>query len=106
MFSSIHLLDGGHAHEFVRLDWASRKRLLPPLLVDNLLAVDALDFPVEGSERMERYLVDCYQKGWRSLGAFNLRGHRFIAKGLGPGTAGLGLDCYGGVGGYAGSGVG
>src|SRR3989441_2733178 len=105
MFSSIPLLDGDHAHEFVRLDWASRKRLLPPLRIDNLLAVDALDFPVEGSESMARYLVDCYQKGWRRLVAFNLRGHRFIANGLGLGSAGLRLDCYGDVGDYVGSGV-
>src|SRR5207245_4918434 len=97
MFSSIPLLDGDHAHEFVRLDWASRKRLLPPLIVDNLLAADAFDFPVEGSESMARYLVDCYQKGWRRLVAFNLRGHRFIANGLGPGTSGLRLGWYGAV---------
>jgi len=75
------------------------------LIVDNLLAVDALDFPVEGSESMARYLVDCYQKGWRRLVAFNLRGHRFIANGLGPGTSGLRLDCYGDVGDYVGSGI-
>ena len=105
MFSSIPLLDGDHAREFVRLDWASRKRLLPPLKVDNLLAVDALDFPVEGSESMARYLVECYQKGWRRLVAFNLRGHRFIANGLGPGTSGLRLDCFGDVGDYVGSGI-
>jgi glutamate synthase domain-containing protein 1/glutamate synthase domain-containing protein 3 len=105
MFASIPLLGGDHAGEFVRLDWGSRDRLSRPVNVSDLLAVDALDFPVDGADSVARFLVDCYQKGWRRLVVFNLRGHRFIANGLGPETGGLRLDCYGDVGDYVGSGV-
>jgi glutamate synthase domain-containing protein 3 len=104
MFSSVPLLAGNGARDFARLDWESRNRLSAPVKESSLL-VDALDFPAEGRESIARFLVDCYQKGWRRLVVFNLRGHRFIANGLGPGTGGLRLDCYGDVGDYVGSGI-
>ncbi len=58
MFSSIPLLDGNG--DFARLDWGSRNRLSAPVNGSNLLAVDALEFPVEGGESVARFLVDCY----------------------------------------------
>jgi glutamate synthase domain-containing protein 1/glutamate synthase domain-containing protein 3 len=102
-FSSIPILNGGSLCS--RLDWQNRKRLRPPSSLDQCLVVDGLDFPVEGDDSAARFAVEAYQHGWRRLVLYNLRGHRFIANGLGPRTNDLRIDCYGDVGDYVASGI-
>lgn len=105
LFSSVSLLGSNGAGGCARLEWESRARLSLPGVDGRVLVVDGSSFPVEGRESLARFLVDCYQGGWRRLMVYNLRGHRFIANGLGPRSNGLRVDCYGDVGDYVGSGV-
>src|SRR5256884_2468384 len=102
VFSSISLSN----HDmYTRLDWRNRSRLVRPLFDEQMLVVDALEFPTEGEESAARFVVDAYGEGWKNILLYNLRGHRFIGSGLGPHTNGLKIDCYGDVGDYVASGI-
>jgi glutamate synthase domain-containing protein 3 len=90
---------------YTRLDWKNRSRLIHSLFGEQVLVVDALEFPAEGDESAARFVVDAYGQGWKNILLYNLRGHRFIGSGLGPRTNGLKLDCYGDVGDYVASGI-
>jgi glutamate synthase domain-containing protein 1/glutamate synthase domain-containing protein 3 len=90
---------------YTRLDWKGRSRLVHPTSNEQVLVVDALDFPAEGNESAARFVVDAHEQGWKNILLYNLRGHRFIGNGLGPRTNGLKIDCYGDVGDYVASGV-
>ncbi len=102
-FASIPVLNGVSMHS--RLDWQTRKRLQPSNEVLQTLVIDALDFPTEGDESLARFVVEACGEGWRKLMLYNLRGHRFIANGLGPRTNDVRIDCYGDVGDYVASGI-
>src|SRR3989441_5995741 len=102
VFSSVSL---SNYELYTRLDWKSRSRLVHPLFDEQVLVVDALEFPAEGEESSARFVVDAYAQGWKNVLLYNLRGHRFIGSGLGPRTNGLKIDCYGDVGDYAASGI-
>jgi glutamate synthase domain-containing protein 1/glutamate synthase domain-containing protein 3 len=90
---------------YTRRDWKNRSRLTHPLFDEQVLVVDALEFPAEGEKSAARFVVDAYGQGWKSILVYNLRGHRFIGSGLGPRTNGLKIDCYGDVGDYVASGI-
>ncbi len=102
-FSSIPLLTRGVS--FTRVDWMYRDKLQAPNSTAQTLVVDSSDFPVEGDESLARYVVRAYREGWRRIILYNIRGHRFIANGLGPRTNDLRIDCYGDVGDYVASGI-
>ena len=101
--ASIPLPAGNGLH--ARLDWRSRSGLRVASSPDQILVIDALDFPSEGDESVARYTVDAYHQGWKKLVLYNLRGHRFVANGLGPRTNDVRIDCYGDVGDYVASGI-
>ena len=90
---------------YTRLDWKHKSRLIHPLFDQQMLVVDALEFPAEGDESAARFVVGAYGQGWKNILLYNLRGHRFIGSGLGPRTNGLKIDCYGDVGDYVASGI-
>ncbi|MBI4345834.1 MAG: hypothetical protein HY553_03200 [Elusimicrobia bacterium] len=69
-----------------------------------VLEVDASGFATEGARGLAAFVVDAYRRGWRRFRLVNLRGHRFIGCGLGPGAAPE-IDCYGSPGDYLGSGL-
>jgi glutamate synthase domain-containing protein 3 len=79
--------------------------LIHPGFEEQVLVVDALEFPAEGEESAARFVVDAYGEGWKNILLYNLRGHRFIGSGLGARTNGLKIDCYGDVGDYVASGI-
>src|SRR3989442_10961761 len=89
---------------YTRLDWKHKSRLIHPLFDQQMLVVDALEFPAEGDESAARFVVGAYGQGWKNILLYNLRGHRFIGSGLGPRTNGLKIDGYGDVGDYVASG--
>jgi len=102
VFSSISL---SNSDLYARLDWKNRARLIHPGFDEQVLVVDALEFPAEGDESAARFVVDAYSQGWKNILLYNLRGHRFIGSGLGPRTNGLKIECYGDVGDYVASGI-
>ncbi len=88
-----------------RLTWDTRHALRAPTDSDTPLVLDTLGFPPEGDESAARLLAAAYELGWRHLIAYNWRGGRFAACGLGVGTEGVRFDLYGDVGDYAASGL-
>ena len=88
-----------------RLTWNSRLALRAPDGDEYTLLIDARGFPPEGDDSAARLLVAAYKLGWRRFVAYNWRGGRFAACGLGPGTEGVCVDLYGDVGDYAASGL-
>src|SRR6059036_3091900 len=102
VFSSISM---SNYDLYTRLDWKNRSRLIHPGFDEQVLVVDALEFPAEGQESTARFVVDAYREGWKNILLYNLRGHRFIGSGLGARTNYLKIDCYGDVGDYVASGI-
>jgi len=88
-----------------RITWETRCALRGPSGDEGTLVVDTLGSPPEGDDSAARLLVAAYERGWRRFVAYNWRGGRFAACGLGPGTEGVQVDLYGDVGDYAGSGL-
>jgi glutamate synthase domain-containing protein 3 len=88
-----------------RLTWSIRRALRPPQGDERTLVVDALGFPPEGDDAVARLLVAAYERGWRHVIAYNWRGGRFAACGLGRESAGARFELYGDVGDYAASGL-
>ncbi len=103
MFSKVPLLTRGL--QYSRVDWSYRTSLTSADRPGQTLIVDGSWFPVEGESSLARLIVRAYNQGWRRIILYKLRGHRFIANGLGPETNGLRIDCYGDAGDYAASGI-
>jgi glutamate synthase domain-containing protein 1 len=98
----------GEAHTLTsvqRLTWEGRHTLRSPAAGQRTLALDVSGFPPEGEESAARWMVNACKLGWRELIAYNWRGGRFAACGLGPDSSGVRIDLYGDVGDYAGSGL-
>ncbi len=102
-FASIPLLTRGLV--FSRVDWAYRDNLTTPSHSGQVLVIDSVDFSAEGDGSLARYVARAYGQDWKKLILYNIRGHRFIANGLGPKTNDLRIDCYGDVGDYVASGI-
>lgn len=92
-----------------RVNWENRGFLQEPvpgkITSEQVLLIDALEFPSEGDDAAARSIVNAYRQGWRHIIAFNWRGGRFAASGLGADSDGLRIDLYGDVGDYAASGL-
>ena len=87
------------------MNWGTRNRLSSPRAGEELLIIDAEDFPPEGDDCDAVLLRKAYQAGWRRFVVYRLRGQRFHGAGLGPDTNGVRIDLYGSVGDYAASGM-
>jgi glutamate synthase domain-containing protein 3 len=87
------------------LTWKTRQSLSSPHRPDDILIIDTLGFPAEGEQSAARWMVKARETGWKHIIAYNWRGGRFAACGLGPGSAGITIDLYGDVGDYAASGL-
>jgi len=87
------------------INWETRHALRAPEGEEDTLIIDVPGFPPEGDESAARLLVTAHVLGWRHLIAYNWRGGRFAACGLGPDTAGARIELYGDVGDYAASGL-
>ena len=81
-------------------------RPLPqPEAEGQVLVVDARGFSPEGPESLAGELVRLARRGFRRLVVAEARGHRFIANGLGPESAGIRIDVFGSSGDYLASGI-
>jgi glutamate synthase domain-containing protein 1/glutamate synthase domain-containing protein 3 len=117
--SLLTILRGGLEHVFqtqptcaeeragshVRITWDTREYLRGPRSHETTLLIDARGFAPEGEHCDAALAVRAYHLGWRRLIHFNTRGTRFHGVGLGPGTAGLRIDCYDNPGDYLASGM-
>jgi len=69
------------------------------------VVVDAAGFAAEGPGSLAQLVNQLVSMGFRSLLVHGVRGHRFIANGLGSETQGVQIDVYGSSGDYLGSGI-
>ena len=88
-----------------RIDQATRGRLARPEPGEEVLVLNAEDFPPEGEECDAVLLCAAYCLGWQSFIAYGYRGQRFTGCGFGPATDGVRIDVYGSSGDYLASGI-
>jgi len=88
-----------------RIHYETRGSLAAPRAGEEVLVVDARNFPPEGDECDAVVLRNAYQLGWKRFIVYGLRGQRFHGAGLGPDTNDVRIDLYGSVGDYAASGM-
>ena len=88
-----------------RVDWATRERVVGPRAGEEILVIDAREFPPEGEDCDAVLLRKAHQAGWRRFIVYRLRGQRFHGAGLGPETDDVRIDLYGSNGDYAASGM-
>jgi glutamate synthase domain-containing protein 3 len=96
---------GDGTGHFARIDWETRDALREPRGSEEVLVVNAHDFPPEGDDCDSRLVVKARELGWRRFMCYGYAGQRFVACGLGPGTEGVVIDAYGSSGDYLGSGL-
>jgi glutamate synthase domain-containing protein 1/glutamate synthase domain-containing protein 3 len=102
---TIPVLNGAVGYRFSRLDFEHRNQLRAPEQGEEVLVVDARDFPPEGDDCDARLICQAYERGWRRFIGYGYRGQRFLGCGLGPETHGVRIDAYGNTGDYLGSGM-
>ncbi len=73
--------------------------------VTQTVVVDARGYAPEGEDSLARQIVGLFERGFRQFIVAHTCGQRFIANGLGSGTAGTRLDVYGSSGDYLASGI-
>ena len=83
--------------------WSNKDCLRPPERGEDVLIVNAAEFPAEGEESDARLLVKAYEMGWKQFIVYNAQGQRFCGSGLGPHTTGVRIDVYDSSGDYLGS---
>lgn len=105
IFRTLPVLNGAVGYRFSRLEFSTRKNLRPPEEGEEVLVIDAADFPPEGEDCDARLLCHAYRLGWRRFIGYGYRGQRFLGCGLGPATQGVRIDAYGSTGDYLGSGM-
>jgi glutamate synthase domain-containing protein 1/glutamate synthase domain-containing protein 3 len=72
---------------------------------EQILLLDASGYTPQDETSLAREVQRLYESGFKHFTILNSEGHRFIANGLGPGTAGVRLDVYGSAGDYLASGL-
>ncbi len=102
---SVPGLEGAGEGAYRRIDIPSRRALRAPQPGEQILVIDACDFPAEGPESTAQILHQAYSLGWKRMISFDWRGGRFAGCGLGPGTDEVRIDIYGDCGDYLGSGL-
>ncbi|MBN1567362.1 MAG: glutamate synthase [Acidobacteria bacterium] len=105
LFDSAPLFGEAASRYWRRVDWATRERLTAPRAGEDVLVIDARDFPPEGDDCDAILLRKAYRAGWKRFIVYRLRGQRFHGSGLGPETNDVRIDLYGSVGDYAASGM-
>ena len=90
---------------YAKIDWETRDALREPQGSEEVLVVNAHDFPPE-DEHCDARLVDrAYKLGWKRFICHSYVGQRFLGCGLGPDTSGVTIDAYGSTGDYLASGL-
>ena len=105
LFDSAPLFGEPPGRYWRRVNWATRDRVVAPQADEEVLIIDAQDFPPEGDDCDAVLLRKAYQAGWRRFIVYRLRGQRFHGSGLGPDTQKVRIDLFGSDGDYTASGM-
>jgi glutamate synthase domain-containing protein 1/glutamate synthase domain-containing protein 3 len=105
LFDSAPLFGEPATRYWRRVNWASREKVAAPRAGEEVLIIDAQNFPPEGDDCDAVLLRKAYQAGWKRFIVYRLRGQRFHGSGLGPDTNDVRIDLYGSNGDYTASGM-
>jgi glutamate synthase domain-containing protein 1/glutamate synthase domain-containing protein 3 len=103
IFDETPAIEAKSAGIYHLIRWSNRDRLRPPERGEDVLIVNAAEFPPEGEGSDARLLVKAYEMGWKRVIVYNAQGQRFCGSGLGPHTTGVRIDVYDSSGDYLGS---
>jgi glutamate synthase domain-containing protein 3 len=87
------------------IDWKTRAALRAPKKTENILMINAMNFPPEGDDCDARLICAAHKLGWRRFICYGYRGQRFTGCGLGEAAEGVRIDVYGSSGDYLASGI-
>ncbi len=87
------------------IDRRTRKALRAPQPGEEILVINAAQFPPEGPECDARLIVEAYQLGWKRFIIYGHKGQRFTGCGLSSRSDGVRIDVYGSSGDYLASGI-
>jgi len=105
VFAAVPPITGEPTSRYARIDWETRDALRSPAGPEEVLVVNAHDFPPEGDDCDARLVVRARELGWRRFICHGYAGQRFVGCGLGPGSKGVIIDTYGSTGDYLASGL-
>jgi glutamate synthase domain-containing protein 1/glutamate synthase domain-containing protein 3 len=105
VFSSIPKLKDQAGSLYALIDWPGRKSLRAPKTGEEILVINAAQFPPEGDNCDSRLIVAAYQLGWKRFIVYGSKGQRFTGCGLSRDTDGVRIDVYDSSGDYLASGI-
>ncbi len=105
VFSAVPSIAGEASSRYARIDWETRDAIREPSGPEEVLVVNAHDFPPEGDDCDARLVVRAYDLGWRRFICHGYVGQRFLGAGLGPASKDAVIDAYGSSGDYLASGL-
>ena len=105
VFGAVPPITGEPISRYARVDWETRDALRAPAGPEEVLVVNAHDFPPEGDDCDARLVIRANELGWRRFICHGYVGQRFLGCGLGPASDGIVIDAYGSTGDYLASGL-
>ncbi len=87
------------------IDRSLKNSLRAPGEGEEILVLNAKEFPPEGEDCDARLICAAYELGWRRFICYGYKGQRFCGCGLGKETKGVRIDAYDSSGDYLASGI-
>jgi len=105
VFEAIPPITSDPSSRYARIDWETRNAIRAPGGPEEVLIVNAHDFPPEDDDCDARTVVKAYELGWRKFKCYGYVGQRFLGCGFGPDSSDVVIDAYGSSGDYLASGL-
>ncbi|MBI9083379.1 MAG: hypothetical protein JEZ11_07260 [Desulfobacterales bacterium] len=105
IFAATPAISANGSSRYRHIDRATRDALRGPLEGEQVLVINARDFPPEGDDCDARLICAAYEKGWRRFICYGYKGQRFTGCGLSRDTDGVRIDVYDNSGDYLASGI-
>jgi glutamate synthase domain-containing protein 1 len=93
------------ASRYAHIDWETRDAIRAPQGDEEVLVINAHDFPPEDDDCDARLVVKAYELGWRKFKCYGYVGQRFLGCGFGADSHDAVIDAYGSSGDYLASGL-
>ena len=91
--------------DYFRVNWETMESLTKPARPEQVLVIDAEDFPSEGPYSIALFLVEAHDKGWKKFIVYHLKGQRYVGNGLREDTKDVEIDIYDSPGDYLAKGL-
>ncbi|MDP2643904.1 MAG: hypothetical protein Q8P24_03105, partial [Desulfobacterales bacterium] len=105
IFGGSPALDEDADSRYRHIDWSTRQTLRPPRKHDDILVINAKEFPPEGPECDARLIAEAFAQGWKQFVCYGYKGQRFCGCGLAEGSDDVRIDVYDSSGDYLASGI-